>query len=1127
MDDQQMDRSSQDFSDSVNRIGKNMISKATNNPVARKAKKAVGSAVKKAIFVAIKEIAAFFIALLPYLLVGALLIGFIAAIWDVSFEERGSMESFDLYPDNQNILVTDKNNIIRAVALTKNQAYISAYYKYMACSSYQKTVDAGDLFSFDQNTSDFAGLQDYYEKEGYFYLSPNFIKMADERLNKGKFLYPEQIIKPVSYELSNGSVSLKPIYDDNGAIQVTSQKLVKASDGSYHVQGNEKTEGVWDYGFGSVLKYDALTKEKYIDCEYTSYPIDVDEYVTDSDGDGSWVHKSVETVTIPSGSTVDQVMAQYDAEIKRLSDYDDDENPLRAIGPNRDTLKAMVETEHHINMWLEGKDIKIGKRTFDSASLSDFSNNTEKYPLQIPLINSVATFSGDISYSYTPFTELSDIYDVGDFMDEDENPIAASDGSFVNFEDTAEPINQVKVGSTSCGTTFWVSRVGNVKTVTPVQSSEQDHPVGSNYLHAYCENYATYVPEAVLNDNSFLNRIDGDQEKLDLLKSLGVLVPYTGISTSGANYNVFAVTNLTASDFEVLLKGTAFAGMGADWVRLEQEYGVNAIFGMAVAYQESGFGTSTLAKNKNNAFGLLGRNGWMSFNSLGESIDSFGRTISKNSLYINKSIDEIATHYCTSDPTGWATAIKSLMSSRYTDLISNGINVSAVTIGSSQSVVGGNSSEVDADAVDLAIKKSGLSMEDLYANVNFDVLSATNMLQQITPDADDSGHFSWFGKLFDTVSDLIGNFFDSVHNVFPSYGENTGDCYLYGLQLADSDIEDIVLQTVTFSSGSLYTSAYNAYDPSNLKFLFVGKESMFGTGTASNNITLIPGVGTTIDGFISPTTDHYQAISGWSAATGGVELSVPSGTKILSVADGGTVSSVKQNHDGSGYSVEISYKVDGKRYSVQYKYLASVNVSTNSRVNSGDLIGLSGTRTDGTPCLFFGFTDSDGRNVDPLDYFYQPTYSNSAIIEVAKTQLGNKGGLTYKQWYPLNALDPWCACFVSWCADQCGFINSGVFPKFASCGTGIESYFKPNGIYWSVSANGVFTPTTGNLIFFDWDHDGKQDHVGLVEKCENGIVYTIEGNSSNMVREKTYSMYSPDIFGYAFPDYQTKIVPGT
>ena len=139
---------------------------------------------------------------------------------------------------------------------------------------------------------------------------------------------------------------------------------------------------------------------------------------------------------------------------------------------------------------------------------------------------------------------------------------------------------------------------------------------------------------------------------------------------------------------------------------------------------------------------------------------------------------------------------------------------------------------------------------------------------------------------------------------------------------------------------------------------------------------------------------------------------------------------------------------------------------------------------------------------------------NQAIVEVALTQLGNQGGQPYWSWYGFNSRVEWCACFVSWCADQCGYIESGLVPKFAGCVDG-ANWFKSNG-KWQ---DRTYEPKAGDIIFFDWEGDGTTDHVGIVEKCENGTVYTVEGNSGDSVRQNSYPVGYYEILGYGVPAY--------
>lgn len=141
--------------------------------------------------------------------------------------------------------------------------------------------------------------------------------------------------------------------------------------------------------------------------------------------------------------------------------------------------------------------------------------------------------------------------------------------------------------------------------------------------------------------------------------------------------------------------------------------------------------------------------------------------------------------------------------------------------------------------------------------------------------------------------------------------------------------------------------------------------------------------------------------------------------------------------------------------------------------------------------------------------------ADGEIVAVALSQVGNVGGYPYWLWYGFPAKVDWCACFVSWCADQCGYIEAGIYPKFAGCTSGGMAWFQAHGQWMDRS----YTPKPGDLIFFDWDSSGDADHVGIVEKVENGRIYTIEGNSGapDAVRQLSYPIGWWQIRGYGVP----------
>ena len=147
--------------------------------------------------------------------------------------------------------------------------------------------------------------------------------------------------------------------------------------------------------------------------------------------------------------------------------------------------------------------------------------------------------------------------------------------------------------------------------------------------------------------------------------------------------------------------------------------------------------------------------------------------------------------------------------------------------------------------------------------------------------------------------------------------------------------------------------------------------------------------------------------------------------------------------------------------------------------------------------------------------------SDDMIVQVALSQLGCAGGETFWSWYGFGSRVEWCACFVSWCADQCGYIENGIIPKYAGCPNGVV-WFKERG-QW---ADNSIEPSPGMIIFYDWDNrgssgpqDGEADHTGIVVRVENGIVYTVEGNCGETCMELQHAVGDYQILGYGIPNY--------
>ena len=142
---------------------------------------------------------------------------------------------------------------------------------------------------------------------------------------------------------------------------------------------------------------------------------------------------------------------------------------------------------------------------------------------------------------------------------------------------------------------------------------------------------------------------------------------------------------------------------------------------------------------------------------------------------------------------------------------------------------------------------------------------------------------------------------------------------------------------------------------------------------------------------------------------------------------------------------------------------------------------------------------------------------SNELVNLALSQLGNKGGEKFWRWAGLSKRCEWCALFVSWCGDQTGLRAAGQIPYFSFVSDGV-SFYKNKGKWIdgsevnSSNCDKLIQP--GMIIFFDWEPDGKPNHVGIVTKVSGGYIYTVEGNKGDAVAEGSYSANSNKIFGF-------------
>ena len=172
-------------------------------------------------------------------------------------------------------------------------------------------------------------------------------------------------------------------------------------------------------------------------------------------------------------------------------------------------------------------------------------------------------------------------------------------------------------------------------------------------------------------------------------------------------------------------------------------------------------------------------------------------------------------------------------------------------------------------------------------------------------------------------------------------------------------------------------------------------------------------------------------------------------------------------------------------------------------------------QTLGNKPLLFGGGSPDMSNSEDLTgvQFVNGTRpGNPQLVELAKRQVGNVGGYPYWSWYGFSSRVEWCACFVSWCYNQAGKSE----PRFAGCEWQGVPWFQSHG-QWG--ARGYNNLAPGDAIFFDWDLDGTADHVGIVIGTDGSRVYTVEGNSGDACKIKSYDLNYECIKGYGLMNW--------
>ena len=221
----------------------------------------------------------------------------------------------------------------------------------------------------------------------------------------------------------------------------------------------------------------------------------------------------------------------------------------------------------------------------------------------------------------------------------------------------------------------------------------------------------------------------------------------------------------------------------------------------------------------------------------------------------------------------------------------------------------------------------------------------------------------------------------------------------------------------------------------------------------------------------------------------------------------------RTDSEGNEYDVEVPYNYYILNVTLTSKPISSVA----SELLTPDQLEMYQVyrQTLGNKPLIFGggsADTSDSESLAGMEFVNGTRPGNQAVVDIAKSQVGNVGGQPYWSWYGFTSRVEWCACFVSWCYGQMGLTE----PRFSGCQSQGIPWFQSHG-QWGGRDYANIAP--GDAIFFDWDLDGSADHVGIVVGTDGSRVYTVEGNSGDACKIKSYSLTYECIKGYGLMNW--------
>jgi murein DD-endopeptidase MepM/ murein hydrolase activator NlpD len=871
------------------------------------------------------------VALPLFFIIGVLLLFTVFSI-SIFFGNRGKMQEYNLQADTHNEFDQTEDGLLSTDISDDNQL-VDIYYKFLSMQSYYKTIDEGSsLISYSNNIDEFAKYNDYYNKENIFYLNPYFLLSLDETLHEYQFKYPEQFIKPVNANLEEKS--LVHLAGEKG--ELTAESFLYREDGTI---SEEKDLGVWDYGFAPILYYENYEKENYVKGLYVKKDIIEDN--------------TVKTIEL------------------------DKPEPFRIKLPNSKEEIYLIEhaitQSGEIGYEYSYQDVFYKDYQRGGSPLGKENTPHEKYQYDVGTTTREPTLE-DITSA-----------DRDKMRKKLEEKLKEKEGEDATLSISRSELDQKilnSMGPIIEKHPLYKYREGSVIEYVPVEINTKENFYGIKYFEDYTTHYQAYVPENVLADFSFSDRVEEDFDVLNELNELNAFKSEP-LSSTRVSDNLNVSSKIESSAYEKTNEKYVVFKKYAD------QFDIDVDILIAIAAQVSKGDHEGNCKIFGN-IGIMGIDKDLSFQVKDVNSDIFEFVGNKDKLCeLQYNIKSGAAY------------LKYLQNMYDGNLL---LAIQAYTSGKNKTndFLSEYAEETDMYREEVIEDKSypWLSKREDFFNINeanfinnvltyypnsveelleiengsLEEFNSVSALTQVTVIRKNR---SWLSKVWDNIKEGFINTKETIEDFYKNKYE--GNIFVYKNSLSTLEKETVLAQSIAFAEGTDYYSSYDYIQEQrtvegkpDTSFLFLGSNAF--SSSIGSAQAYIEGVASDLKDYINPTRSSFPISSGFGPRvhpiTGepsmhnGVDYVMPTGTGLYAVGDGEIT--FAGNRGDYGKMVEVNCG----EYSFRYGHLSEIVVSRGEVISKGQIIGLSGNTGASTgPHLHFELW-YEGERIDPQPYFF-------------------------------------------------------------------------------------------------------------------------------------------------------------